>query len=178
MHSYFQVDGRWGKWGLFSTCSRTCGGGVQLSKRECNNPVPSNGGKYCQGVRVKYRSCNLNSCPDTGTNLSTQTSISSYVFMLEQSHLSPSMSTLLLCVGKTYREEQCESSGQRFSSNRISHSVVWIPKYSGVSLSDRCKLICRANGTGYFNVLESKVRIRCTRETENLIDDQSKVKIH
>lgn len=119
-----KVDGRWGKWGLFSTCSRTCGGGVQLSKRECNNPVPSNGGKYCQGVRVKYRSCNLNSCPDTG---------------------------------KTYREEQCESSGQRFSSNRISHSVVWIPKYSGVSLSDRCKLICRANGTGYFNVLESKV---------------------
>lgn len=64
----FQVDGRWGKWGQFGSCSRTCGGGVQLSKRECNNPVPSNGGKYCQGVRVKYRSCNLNHCPDTGTS--------------------------------------------------------------------------------------------------------------
>lgn len=63
---YLQVDGRWGKWGQFGSCSRTCGGGVQLSKRECNNPVPSNGGKYCQGVRVKYRSCNLNYCPDTG----------------------------------------------------------------------------------------------------------------
>uniref|UniRef100_A0A3Q0RL63 ADAM metallopeptidase with thrombospondin type 1 motif 15 n=1 Tax=Amphilophus citrinellus TaxID=61819 RepID=A0A3Q0RL63_AMPCI len=119
-----KVDGHWGKWGLFSSCSRTCGGGVQLSKRECNNPVPSHGGKYCIGVRVKYRSCNLNSCPDTG---------------------------------KTFREEQCETSGQRFNSNRFSHSVVWVPKYSGVSLNDRCKLICRSNGTGYFNTLESKV---------------------
>lgn len=39
---------------------------MQLAKRECNNPVPANGGKYCQGVRVKYRSCNLIPCPDTG----------------------------------------------------------------------------------------------------------------
>lgn len=68
------MDGRWGKWGPFGTCSRTCGGGVQLSKRECNNPVPSNGGKYCQGVRVKYRSCNLNRCPDTGMTHQKQAS--------------------------------------------------------------------------------------------------------
>ncbi|TKS83930.1 disintegrin and metalloproteinase with thrombospondin motifs 15 [Collichthys lucidus] len=119
-----KVDGRWGKWGPFGSCSRTCGGGVQLSKRECNNPVPSNGGKYCQGVRVKYRSCNLNHCPDTG---------------------------------KTYREMQCEVSGRNFNSNRIAPSVIWVPKYSGVSTDDRCKLICRANGTGYFYVLAPKV---------------------
>ncbi|KAM9332252.1 A disintegrin and metalloproteinase with thrombospondin motifs 15-like [Pholidichthys leucotaenia] len=119
-----KVDGRWGNWGPFDTCSRTCGGGVQLCRRECNNPVPSNGGKYCQGVRVKYRSCNLNPCPDTG---------------------------------KTFREEQCESRGSSFSSNRIAHSVVWVPKYSGVSPADMCKLVCRANGTGYFYVLAPKV---------------------
>ncbi|KAF7655847.1 hypothetical protein LDENG_00049570 [Lucifuga dentata] len=120
-----RVDGRWGRWGLFGSCSRTCGGGVQLSKRECNNPVPSNGGKYCQGVRVKYRSCNLSHCPDTG---------------------------------KTYREEQCEAfNGFNLNSNRLTPSVVWVPKYSGVSTNDRCKLICRANGTGYFYVLAPKV---------------------
>ncbi|MED6270766.1 A disintegrin and metalloproteinase with thrombospondin motifs 15, partial [Characodon lateralis] len=118
-----KLDGRWGKWGPFGSCSRTCGGGVQLSKRECNNPAPSNGGKYCQGVRVKYRSCNLNCCPETD---------------------------------KTYREEQCETSGRTFSSTRVAHSVVWVPKYSGVSAKDRCKLICRANGTGYFYVLSTK----------------------
>lgn len=67
--SFSKVDGRWGKWGPFGTCSRSCGGGVQLSKRECDNPVPVNGGKYCQGVRVKYRSCNLIPCPDTGIKI-------------------------------------------------------------------------------------------------------------
>lgn len=62
-----QVDGRWGKWGAFGDCSRSCGGGVQLAKRECDNPVPENGGKYCYGLRIKYRSCNLNPCTETGT---------------------------------------------------------------------------------------------------------------
>ncbi|KAI5615519.1 A disintegrin and metalloproteinase with thrombospondin motifs 15 precursor [Silurus asotus] len=120
-----RVDGKWGKWGTFGPCSRTCGGGVQLAKRECNNPVPENGGKYCQGVRVKYRSCNLALCPDTG---------------------------------KSYREEQCEAfNGFSLNSNRLAPSVVWVPKYSGVSPKDHCKLICRANGTGYFYVLSPKV---------------------
>ncbi|MBN3302554.1 ATS15 metalloproteinase, partial [Amia calva] len=115
-----KVDGRWGKWGVFGSCSRTCGGGVQLAKRECNNPVPANGGKYCQGLRVKYRSCNLESCPDT--------------------------------------EEQCEAfNGFSLNTNRLTPSVVWVPKYSGVSPKDKCKLICRANGTGYFYVLAPKV---------------------
>lgn len=84
---YFQVDGRWGKWGQFGSCSRTCGGGIQLSKRECNNPVPSNGGKYCQGVRVKYRSCNLNRCPDTGTSHQNRQLCPMTFFPLQRSHL-------------------------------------------------------------------------------------------
>lgn len=36
--------------------------------------------------------------------------------------------------------------------------VEWVPKYAGVSPKDRCKLVCRAKGTGYFFVLKSKVR--------------------
>lgn len=51
----------WGPWG---DCSRTCGGGVQYTMRECDNPVPKNGGKYCEGKRVRYRSCNIEDCPD------------------------------------------------------------------------------------------------------------------
>lgn len=35
--------------------------------------------------------------------------------------------------------------------------VEWVPKYAGVSPKDRCKLVCRAKGTGYFFVLKSKV---------------------
>lgn len=152
---YFQVDGRWGRWGPFGSCSRTCGGGVQLSKRECSNPVPSNGGKYCQGVRVKYRSCSPNQCTETGTRpLAGQRCprAFSHVFPPLISYPPPG-------VGKTYREEQCASTGRSFNSNRIDPSVVWVPKYSGVSTDDRCKLICRANGTGYFYVLAPKVNI-------------------
>uniref|UniRef100_A0A8C3A8G6 ADAM metallopeptidase with thrombospondin type 1 motif, 15b n=1 Tax=Cyclopterus lumpus TaxID=8103 RepID=A0A8C3A8G6_CYCLU len=120
-----KVDGRWGKWGAFGGCSRSCGGGVQLAKRACDNPVPENGGKYCYGLRVKYRSCNLNTCPDTG---------------------------------KSFREEQCEAfNGLNLNTNRLGSTVVWVPKYSGISPKDKCKLICRANGTGYFYVLAPKV---------------------
>lgn len=61
-----QVDGSWSKWEPYGPCSRTCGGGVQLARRQCSSPAPANGGKYCEGVRVKYRSCSLESCPSSG----------------------------------------------------------------------------------------------------------------
>ncbi|XP_030919749.1 A disintegrin and metalloproteinase with thrombospondin motifs 15 [Geospiza fortis] len=60
--------------------------------------------------------------------------------------------------GKSFREEQCEAfNGYSHSTNRLTASVSWVPKYSGVSPRDKCKLICRANGTGYFYVLAPKV---------------------
>ncbi|KAH8265475.1 hypothetical protein KR038_008664 [Drosophila bunnanda] len=57
------VNGGWGNWSPWTPCSLTCGGGVQESRRECNNPVPEHGGKYCLGARKKYTSCNVHSCP-------------------------------------------------------------------------------------------------------------------
>ncbi|XP_030044177.1 A disintegrin and metalloproteinase with thrombospondin motifs 4 isoform X2 [Microcaecilia unicolor] len=63
------VNGGWGSWGAWGECSRTCGGGVQFSIRECNKPVPRNGGKYCEGKRTQYRSCNTKECP--GSNALT-----------------------------------------------------------------------------------------------------------
>ncbi|KRF83490.1 uncharacterized protein Dvir_GJ24366, isoform D [Drosophila virilis] len=57
------VHGGWGPWSAFTPCSLTCGGGVQESRRECNQPLPENGGKYCLGSRKKYRSCNTHPCP-------------------------------------------------------------------------------------------------------------------
>ncbi|XP_004675376.1 PREDICTED: A disintegrin and metalloproteinase with thrombospondin motifs 1 [Condylura cristata] len=59
------VHGSWGLWGPWGDCSRTCGGGVQYSVRECDHPVPRNGGKYCVGKRMRYRSCNIEDCPYT-----------------------------------------------------------------------------------------------------------------
>lgn len=60
--------------------------------------------------------------------------------------------------GQSFREEQCEAfNGLNLNTNRLGSSVVWVPKYSGISPKDKCKLICRANGTGYFYVLAPKV---------------------
>lgn len=56
------VDGGWSLWGPWQQCSRTCGGGVEFSYRECTDPVPQNGGKYCEGQRVQYQSCNTQPC--------------------------------------------------------------------------------------------------------------------
>uniref|UniRef100_A0A8C8A565 ADAM metallopeptidase with thrombospondin type 1 motif, 12 n=1 Tax=Oryzias sinensis TaxID=183150 RepID=A0A8C8A565_9TELE len=46
----------------WSYCSRTCGTGVQSAERECNNPKPEFGGRYCTGERKRYRTCNTKPC--------------------------------------------------------------------------------------------------------------------
>lgn len=53
------VNGGWGDWQAYSECSRTCGGGVSSSERECNNPVPKHGGRFCLGDRKRIKICNL-----------------------------------------------------------------------------------------------------------------------
>ncbi|XP_067642370.1 A disintegrin and metalloproteinase with thrombospondin motifs 12 isoform X2 [Eurosta solidaginis] len=57
------INGSWGEWSEWSDCSRTCGGGVSIQKRECNNPVPANGGLFCIGERKRYKICNHEQCP-------------------------------------------------------------------------------------------------------------------
>ncbi|KAG7202290.1 hypothetical protein KM043_018623 [Ampulex compressa] len=57
------IDGQWGEWGRYGECSRSCGGGVKKKYRKCDNPPPQNGGNYCVGERVKYRSCGTKECP-------------------------------------------------------------------------------------------------------------------
>lgn len=46
----------------YGDCSRHCGGGIQSATRDCNSPSPTNGGKYCIGNRIRYRSCNTKDC--------------------------------------------------------------------------------------------------------------------
>uniref|UniRef100_A0A4W4GDV2 Peptidase M12B domain-containing protein n=1 Tax=Electrophorus electricus TaxID=8005 RepID=A0A4W4GDV2_ELEEL len=54
------VDGAWGVWSSFGSCSRTCGGGIKIAARDCDKP--RNGGQYCVGRRLKFRSCNSEPC--------------------------------------------------------------------------------------------------------------------
>ncbi|XP_052259939.1 A disintegrin and metalloproteinase with thrombospondin motifs 9-like [Dreissena polymorpha] len=59
------VKGGWSKWSPYGKCSRSCGGGIKHATRECNNPIPSGGGRYCTGKKIKYRHCNTATCPVT-----------------------------------------------------------------------------------------------------------------
>ncbi|KAI0216879.1 hypothetical protein LSAT2_031181 [Lamellibrachia satsuma] len=54
------VDGGWSKWSNWGSCSEQCGQGTQQRIRRCNNPVPFNGGRPCQGSRVQKRDCLCN----------------------------------------------------------------------------------------------------------------------
>jgi len=49
------INGGWSNW---STCSATCGGGIQT--RTCDNPSPAYGGAYCEGDTSQ--SCNTEVC--------------------------------------------------------------------------------------------------------------------
>nr|XP_023647270.1 A disintegrin and metalloproteinase with thrombospondin motifs 20-like [Paramormyrops kingsleyae] len=57
------LNGMWGPWGPYSACSRSCGGGTKSTVRDCSNPEPRNGGRFCVGRRMKFRSCSTDPCP-------------------------------------------------------------------------------------------------------------------
>lgn len=58
------IDGGWGNWSDWSQCTRTCGGGISTQTRDCNHPVPANGGLFCTGERRRYTICNKTPCPE------------------------------------------------------------------------------------------------------------------
>ncbi|XP_058852679.1 A disintegrin and metalloproteinase with thrombospondin motifs 2 [Acipenser ruthenus] len=55
-------DGNWGPWSKFGSCSRTCGSGVRFRTRQCDNPLPANGGRTCYGPSYEFQLCNTQEC--------------------------------------------------------------------------------------------------------------------
>lgn len=55
-------DGGWGDWTDWSSCSTTCGDGVQQSTRACDNPAPVSNGKQCDGEGTQTKTCKLMEC--------------------------------------------------------------------------------------------------------------------
>jgi len=59
-NSTMNQDGNWGQWGAWSTCSATCGSGIETRKRLCNDPKPTGDGQYCSkdgSVSTETRPC-------------------------------------------------------------------------------------------------------------------------
>ena len=58
------VNGGWGEWTTWSSCSVSCGAGSRSKNRLCNNPTPAYGGNVCPGSADKVlEECNSNKCP-------------------------------------------------------------------------------------------------------------------
>lgn len=55
------VDGKWQAWGVWGSCTTTCGGGTQRRDRVCYGPFF--GGESCQGPKEEYKQCNDRKCP-------------------------------------------------------------------------------------------------------------------
>ncbi|NXL77816.1 HMCN1 protein, partial [Leptocoma aspasia] len=62
-----QVHGGFSSWLEWRACSVTCGQGVQERVRQCDSPVPANGGRGCQGPHADLRSCHRQPCPVDGS---------------------------------------------------------------------------------------------------------------
>ncbi|TRZ22552.1 hypothetical protein HGM15179_004536 [Zosterops borbonicus] len=61
-----QVHGGFSSWLEWRACSVTCGQGVQERVRQCDSPVPANGGRACPGPHRDLRSCHRQPCPVAG----------------------------------------------------------------------------------------------------------------
>uniref|UniRef100_A0A8C3XYG7 Hemicentin-1 n=1 Tax=Catharus ustulatus TaxID=91951 RepID=A0A8C3XYG7_CATUS len=62
-----QVHGGFSSWLEWQACSVTCGQGVQERVRQCDSPVPANGGRGCRGPHSELRSCQRQPCPVDGS---------------------------------------------------------------------------------------------------------------
>ena len=55
------VDGYYGDWSPWGTCTTTCGGGTQTRNRTCVEPMY--GGAACQEPSEQHEDCNTHNCP-------------------------------------------------------------------------------------------------------------------
>lgn len=62
------VNGGYSDWSEWTTCDQSCGEGLQVRERSCNNPMPKGKGQDCEelGESSESKSCKLKECPVAG----------------------------------------------------------------------------------------------------------------
>ena len=65
MDYFISVDGSWGGWGEWGPCTEPCGE-LRARYRDCDNPMPENGGKHCQGIFEQTKICGGEECKGNG----------------------------------------------------------------------------------------------------------------
>ncbi|XP_014774988.1 A disintegrin and metalloproteinase with thrombospondin motifs 1 [Octopus bimaculoides] len=61
------VSGGWSEWSPYTDCSRSCGAGVRISTRRCDNPRPVNT-EWCKGQSIRGQLCNVQPCFNDSSN--------------------------------------------------------------------------------------------------------------
>ncbi|XP_068740870.1 A disintegrin and metalloproteinase with thrombospondin motifs adt-1-like isoform X2 [Montipora capricornis] len=56
------INGGWGQWSNWSSCSVSCGPGTRIRTRRCDSPPPGPGGR-CIGLPLENKACDDGSCP-------------------------------------------------------------------------------------------------------------------
>ncbi|XP_077990699.1 properdin-like [Glandiceps talaboti] len=57
------IDGGWGRWSSWSSCSEPCNWGVRTRTRLCGSPEPANGGRHCNETTTgKTRNADTKPC--------------------------------------------------------------------------------------------------------------------
>lgn len=102
------VHGCWSSWSDFSSCSRTCGGGVTHHKRQCNNPRPAFGGTVCKGPDTEAELCNRQPCETTQLEFMAQQCSATDQQPLSVSVDSTSVYTWIPAVSYTSGDSQCK----------------------------------------------------------------------
>lgn len=62
------VNGGWGEWSPWSSCSESCGPGTAIRIRRCDSPPPGPGGK-CIGLFFESQLCDEGPCPGSNTTI-------------------------------------------------------------------------------------------------------------
>ena len=65
VYFFITVDGSWGSWEAWGSCSVSCGalGGTAVRSRECDSPAAAYGGANCTDNATESRTCNDVHCP-------------------------------------------------------------------------------------------------------------------
>ncbi|XP_070579556.1 uncharacterized protein [Ptychodera flava] len=63
------VDGGWSSWREWGPCTVTCDVGIRVRHRQCNKPLPKNGGNYCIGEDTEVTDCHLQKCMSIGGDI-------------------------------------------------------------------------------------------------------------
>ncbi|XP_066471221.1 A disintegrin and metalloproteinase with thrombospondin motifs 12 [Tiliqua scincoides] len=140
------VNGGWGSWSSWSHCTRTCGAGVQTAERQCSNPEPQFGGKYCTGERKRYRMCNVKLCVRVRPNFRQMqcSEFDTVAYKNEFYQWIPIYNTANPC------ELYCRPSNYHFSEKMLDAVIDGTPCFEGNNSRDVCiNGMCKTVGCDY-----------------------------